>query len=195
MIDVQERKDRLRKEIRKSLASWSQEEKVASDQGLFQRLLSAEELRGATNVLLFYGVETEPQTSLLFPELWKRGVRIFLPRCLPGRQMEAREMEEGSSLERSKFGIPEPTTACSLLQKEEIDLILVPGLCFDREGYRLGQGGGFYDRYLQGYRGITIGLCREALLRPYLPREEHDLPVKIVLTESERILPGQNQSK
>ena len=70
-------------------------------------------------------------------------------------------------------------------------LILVPALCYDRLCRRLGQGGGYYDRYLAGYGGATVGLCREGLLQEAVPVEAHDRPVDCVLTERETILrPG-----
>ena len=64
------------------------------------------------------------------------------------------------------------------------DLIVVPGLCYDRTGYRLGQGGGYYDRYLARHRGVTLGLCRETLLYGELPREWNDFPMEYVFTEA-----------
>ena len=71
------------------------------------------------------------------------------------------------------------------ISPEEIDLVLVPGLCYDRQGYRLGFGGGYYDRWLAGFPGLRVGLCREAVLQDRLPVEHHDLPVDLVVTESE----------
>jgi len=71
-----------------------------------------------------------------------------------------------------------------VLDPGEIDLILVPALCYDRRRFRLGQGGGYYDRYLANYRGRTVGLCRDLVLQDALPREATDLPVGLVLTES-----------
>ena len=83
----------------------------------------------------------------------------------------------------------EPGEDCPLAARESIDLILVPGLCFDRLGYRLGQGGGYYDRYLAGYAGATVGLCRRAVLQEAVPREAHDRPVDLVVTDGEPV-PG-----
>ena len=65
-----------------------------------------------------------------------------------------------------------------------IDLILVPNLCCDKQGYRLGHGAGYYDRYLAGYSGETVSLCPADWLQEQLPRDEFDLPVGLVLTET-----------
>ena len=72
---------------------------------------------------------------------------------------------------------------------EKFDLILVPGLCFDSKGNRLGQGGGYYDRYLEDFDGNTIGLCREDFFQINLPREPLDAFVRVVLTEEGQVWP------
>ena len=76
------------------------------------------------------------------------------------------------------------------MEPEKGDLLIVPALCFDRQGYRLGQGGGYYDRYLEKYDGVfTAGLCRAALLMDAVPREEHDRRVDCVVTEENAARP------
>lgn len=74
-----------------------------------------------------------------------------------------------------------------LLSPDEIDLTLVPALCYDRSCVRLGFGGGYYDRWLAGYRGFTVGFCRDALLQDRVPAQSHDRRVDLVLTETLRI--------
>ena len=65
--------------------------------------------------------------------------------------------------------------------------MLVPAVCYDRRGYRLGFGGGYYDRWLEGFSGVTAGLCREAVLQDEVPIEAHDARVDILLTEEESL--------
>ena len=84
------------------------------------------------------------------------------------------------------FGIWEPPESAPLLAREEIQLALVPALCYDRERYRLGFGGGYYDRWLSGFPGFTVGRCREGVLQPQVPREAHDQRVDLLLTEMHR---------
>ena len=92
-------------------------------------------------------------------------------------------------LEPDAYGIPAPKDACPVLEREKIDLILVPGLCFDSKCNRLGQGGGYYDRYLEDFDGNTIGLCREDFFQINLPREPLDAFVRVVLTEEGQVWP------
>ena len=108
---------------------------------------------------------------------------MALPRCLPHRGMEARLIRGREGLVPGAFRIPEPGEDCPVAARDEIDVILVPNLCCDREGYRLGHGGGYYDRYLAGYRGFTVAFCPRFLLLDRVPRDERDVPVRLVLTD------------
>lgn len=149
---------------------------------MLEAFLALPELERADTVLLFYGVGREPDTRGLILELLRRGKTVALPRCLPKRQMEARRVAGLEHLRPGPFEIPEPDEDCPVIGRERIDLILVPNLCCDRKGYRLGHGGGYYDRYLAGYTGTTAAFCPEEWLREELPRDEFDLPVGLILT-------------
>ena len=153
-------------------------------QPLLDAFLVLPEVESAHTVMLFYGVDREPDTTELIEALWQRGKAVALPRCLPGRAMEARLIRPGARLVCSACGIPEPDSECPVVQRDKIDLILVPNLCCDKGGFRLGHGGGYYDRYLAGYSGMTVSLCPKAWLQEQLPRDQYDLPVRLVLTEA-----------
>lgn len=79
------------------------------------------------------------------------------------------------------YGIPEPAADTTMVPAEEIDLILVPGLAFDRKGRRMGRGKGYYDRFLVNFTGKTIGIC--SLLLPEIPTEPHDRRMDAVATD------------
>ena len=157
---------------------------VVDWQPLLDAFLALPEVESARVVMLFYGVGREPDTTELIEALWQRGKTVLLPRCLPKHGMEARQIVPGSRLVYSSYGIPEPDQECPVVSRDKIDLILVPNLCCDKQGYRLGHGGGYYDRYLAGYSGMTVSLCPEEWLQEQLPRDEYDLPVELVLTET-----------
>ena len=186
-----DQKKDLRRRIREILSSVTLEERRASDQALFEGFLALPQVMTAQTILLFYGVGIEPDTKQLLAPLLAAGKRVALPRILPERQMEARLVGTPGrdALHIGPLAIPEPSEDCPLLLPEEIDLILVPALCCDRAGYRLGQGGGYYDRYLRAYDGPTVALCRELVLQERLPREAHDWPVQVLITESGGLVP------
>ena len=110
------------------------------------------------------------------------------PRMLPGRQMEVRLYEPDRPLVPASFGILEPPADAPLLARPDIDLALVPAVCYDRRGFRLGFGGGYYDRWLSGFSGFTVGLCRDCVLQDRVPTEDHDCRVDLLLTETRRFL-------
>ena len=177
---VIEEKQALRRRIKAAADAIPPDVRKAQDKALFKAFFGLEGVKRAKTILLFWGVGTEPETVGLVSALLASGKRVALPRCLPGGGMEAR-VYRGGRLVRNPHGIPEPGEECPLLAREEIDVILVPALCYDGERYRLGHGGGYYDRYLAGYEGLTVGLCYKELLQTRLPRQAHDLPVKVLL--------------
>ena len=183
----------LRTQIRASLKALPLSERQAGDALLFQRFLSLPQTAAASTLLLYHGMGTEPDTVRLLEPLWALGKRVCLPRCLPGKQMEARLVQRESILIPHRWGMLEPGTDCALVTPEEIDLVLVPGLAFDHSGGRLGQGGGFYDRWLAGFSGVTAGLCRDLVLLDRVPREAHDRSVDLVVTETGLYGPSQNK--
>ena len=176
LAGVMEGKAVLRREMTKqAIPDW---------QPLLDAFLLLPEVRAAHTVMLFYGVGREPDTTGLIDALWEQGKTVLLPRCLPKRGMEARQIVPGAKLVYSAYGIPEPDEECPVVERDTIDLILVPNLCCDKQGYRLGHGGGYYDRYLAGYSGVTVSLCPADWLQEQIPRDEFDLPVGLVLTET-----------
>lgn len=185
-IDLE--KKELRRQVREELSALSRSELVRSDDALFARFLTLPQVEAAKTIFAFWGIPgKEPDTSRLIGELVRRGKTVGLPRMLPEHRMEVRRFEADRPLVKVSFGISEPGEDCPLLDRENIDLVLVPAVCYDRRGYRLGFGGGYYDRWLEGFSGVTVGLCREAVLRETVPTEAHDAKVDLLLTERESL--------
>lgn len=187
--EVSKVKEILRAQMREALEEMSQEEREDSDRELIAQFLAHPKLAPAQTVMVYYGVGTEVRTDEIITTLLAQGKRVCLPRCLPEYEMEARAITGLADLKPDKYGIPAPGEDCPLVKREDLDLILVPGLCFDSRGTRLGQGGGYYDRYLEDYEGVTIGLCREEFFQINLPREPLDAWVRYVLTEEGQVWP------
>ena len=160
------------------------EEQAGSDRALFARLNQLNCFRQAENLLLFCGTGSEPRTMDWFDALLVTGKMIYLPRCLAEGRMEFRRYRGREHLELNRWSIPEPSLNCPLIRPQQIEFALIPALCYDRTGQRLGHGGGYYDRFLAEYTGATAGLCRDLLLQQTVPTEPHDQPVDFVLTES-----------
>ena len=181
-------KGELRRAVRARLSALTPEELVQSDEALFARFLALPQVEEADTIFAFWGIPgKEPDTSRLIGELVRRGKTVGLPRMLPDRRMEVRRYDPDKPLVTVSFGISEPGEDCPLLAREEIGLALAPAVCYDRRGFRLGFGGGYYDRWLEGFSGVTVGLCREAVLQDRVPTQAHDARVDILLTEGESL--------
>ena len=148
---------------------------------LARAFLALPEVEQADTVMLFCGVGRELDTTPILEALLERGKRVCYPQCLPGRQMQARAVAGQEDLQPGKFGIPAPGEDCPAVDKGEIGVVLVPCLMCDRAGYRLGYGGGYYDRWLADFQGLTVCICPEERMVDALPREEFDVPVRLVL--------------
>ena len=183
---IDSEKKALRRRVREQLSALRPEALVRSDAALFEKFLALPQVEKAKTVFAFWGIPgKEPDTAQLIRELLRRGKTVGLPRMLPEHGMEFRRYDPDRPLVQARFGIREPGEDCPLVPKDWGEVILVPGAAFDREGCRLGFGGGYYDRWLPGFPGFRVGLCREAALQDRLPREPHDCRVDRVLTEKE----------
>lgn len=180
-------KTELRNQMRTVLAAITPEQRHQRSLDVCHQLSQTSEFRRAETIMLFLSMEQEVETSTLVLQAWKEGKTVALPRV----RWEQRQIEPVAikSLETSPNpaaqGLREPVggTPISLAR---IDLVTVPGLAFDRRGYRLGRGKGFYDRFLaqKDFRGLPIALCfHEQILADLLPVESHDMPMNMIVTD------------
>ncbi len=193
-------KSALRTELRtRRLALASGPEGELRSRLMQERLLASPLWRDCRRVAAYMAVKGEAGTSLLLDEARRTGRALFLPRCRrqgeegwPGG-MDFLLCEAGTPLILSRFGIPEPPPDAPALSPAELaapdTLLIVPALAFDREGFRLGYGGGYYDRVLARAACPSVGLAFHSLLLPQLPREPWDQAVRAVCTEEILLCP------
>ena len=136
----------------------------------------------ADSFLFFYPIRKEPDITPLTEELLKKGKRVAFPK-VSGREILPVEVSSLKELSPGKFGIPEPPlNFCRVLKR--VDLVFVPGLAFDRYGYRVGYGGGFYDRFLRSFPvKVKVGVCFSFQLFDKVPHDPFDVPVDYITTE------------
>ena len=143
-------------------------------------------------VLVYLPFQNEVDTWELIHAMWGRGVRTLAPCYRPDcpGEMDLYSFQSVQDLRPGIYTIPEPEPRrCTMIEPRECEGILVPGAAFDRQGYRLGLGGGYYDRLLAriGPRTRTIGLAYDFQVVDALPREPHDKPVQVICTDTETI--------
>ena len=107
--------------------------------------------------MAYLAFRNEVDLKPIFEFCKEKGIKIALPRITGNGIMEAAEYTESSILQKNKYGIYEPSDTC-VIEKENIDVIIVPAVSFDEEGHRLGYGGGYYDRFLENSKAVKIGV-------------------------------------
>lgn len=142
-----------------------------------------EAYRSARTVMAYVSVGAEVETAAILADVLACGKRLVLPRCEDGGRMTGRLAQDLSALERGPLGIPQPGACAPVVAPGTIDLFIVPGLLFDACGNRVGQGAGYYDRYLQGISAMTCGVCFAAQMVQGLAPAAHDVPMRAVLTQ------------
>ena len=186
-MSVIEEKKALRTYIRQTERTLDPAYKAESSEAICRCVLALEEYRAAGTVFAFAGTVHEIDTSLLLKETLAAGKTLVLPRCAEGHALDLCVVTSMDELVPGMYGILEPKADCALVTPADIDFAVVPCLSFDRRGRRLGQGGGYYDRFLARYTGAALLLCREKLLCPDIPREAHDICIPAVITEKGRL--------
>ena len=171
----------LRKCLRSEHQSLTEHERLISDSRLISHLLGHDLFINADRIFLYASVGCEIDTHSLIEHAYRTGKTVALPKCESSGKM-AFYQYTGKLIE-GKYRIPEPC-GMDLLFPNNRDLMIVPGLAFDARGYRIGQGGGYYDRYLADNRCITVAMCRKQFLLKEIPVEWNDLPVDYVITET-----------
>ena len=179
----QEEKQFLRSRIRELEAQLSDKYKVNSSQAICTHLIGMPEYQAADTVFCFVGTAKEIDTRPILEDALAVGKRLCVPLCVDKGIMELREITDLSQLISGSYGILEPTADAPPVSVDEVDFAILPCLTCNHAGQRLGKGGGYYDRFLSHYRGGTVLLCRENLIREEIPVEPHDYPVPWVLTE------------
>lgn len=148
-----------------------------------QRLLELEEFKTAGLVHAYVGAKAnEVRTERIIAETLRLGRRLAVPR-VAGDYLVHHLIRRPSELHPSRFGLLEPDPAAPRVDPSEIELVVVPGLAFDRSGARLGFGRGYYDRFLNEVSGVKAALLYTLQLVDDVPAGDQDVPVDLLVTE------------
>ena len=184
-MDLSARKRALRAEmaaLRRTRPAGAGDAAAATD-----NLARLSEFSGARALAIYAALPDELSTLALFRRALDAGKRLALPRVLGQGALEFAWVRDFEDLRPGRYGVPEPPSESVLVSLAEMDLIVVPGIAFDRGGGRLGRGGGYYDRALAVLgtpRPFVIGFATSEQLVPEVPREVFDERVDAVVTEA-----------
>ena len=183
-MTVLEQKKQLRAKVRSMERELDPAYKKTADSRIMERVCALPEYRSAETVFCFVGTGREIDTVALLEEILAQGKRLLVPLCTNPGIMELREITSLSQLETGAYGILEPKQDTTKVNKSEVDFAVIPCVSCDRAGHRLGQGGGYYDRFFESVTIPSALVCREALLQEYIPAEEHDVVFRKVISET-----------
>jgi len=180
----------LRNQVLGILNNINRPEHLKKSMEITNRVLASDEFRSADTIGITISRYPEVDTRPLIEAAWAVGKRIAVPKCIHAtRKMDFRLITSYDSLETVYMGLFEPITDVTLaVEKNEIDLQIVPGVVFSNEGYRIGFGGGYYDRYMSDYNGVILSLAFAVQTSHRIPVEGHDIPVSKIVTEEKEII-------
>ncbi len=183
--ELREAKAALRRRTRGLLAAMPADVRARDSAAACALLATQDFFVQARCVLAFLSLPREIDTAPLLAAAFAAGKRLAVPRVdRAQRLLHAVAIDQATDLRQGPLGIREPV-AGAIVPPEQIDLVVAPGLAFDERGGRLGQGGGYYDRFLAapGYRAFTCGLAFELQLVARVPAAANDRRVQAVVTE------------
>ncbi len=172
-------KAELRKQVLQEMKAISQEHKQFIDQALTERLLQHPFYQEAKVIATYLSFSHEFQTQGLVEQALKDGKKVLIPKTYPKGRMDF-VVYDPQQLVKTSFGLLEPQGDLEVVDASRIDLIHVPGLAFTTKGYRIGYGGGYYDRYLENFAGHSLSTIYPCQVQEF-DFENHDIPVQEVL--------------
>lgn len=181
-MTIDKREIRLRVKARKSLLT--DDERRNAAKAVFDVLERTAAFLVADRILMYHSLPDELST-LEFIEKWSDRKQFFLPR-VNGVNLELLPYRR-TNLRHGAFNIEEPE-GDEIVAAELMELIVVPGVAFDRQGNRVGRGKGFYDRLLSETKALTVGVGYDFQLFDEVPAEPHDTPMNVIITESSHLV-------
>ena len=182
-------KKQMRKEKKELLSSLDRNRYEHKSYLIALGLYGTEEWQNSKTIAITVSNFPEVETWQIIKRGWEEGKNIVVPKCSPSdKRLIFYKLDSFDQLEKVFFGLFEPNPPKTVrVEKEDIELVVVPGLAFMRNGYRLGFGGGYYDRFLEQYNGMTASLAFQEQLVEKVPVEQFDLPVSKIISEREII--------
>ena len=179
-------KNQLKESILEKRNSLSKQEILEKSKKIENKLLNLEHFKKSKTIMFFVSFNSEVNTHNMIKKLFKYKI-VVVPKVVQHEIEPSVIIDFDNLIPAGKFGILDPIEAMKTAYKN-IGLVLVPGIAFDKQGHRIGYGFGYYDKFLKKVpKAIKIGLCFDFQVVDKIPREEHDVPVDLIVTE-ERVL-------
>ena len=186
-----------RNKMKKQLSSMSDELYITLSKQIEYNFFLSESVINATVIGITISAFPEVNTEKIIKRLWEMGKTVVVPKCTPkDRSMTFYKIDSYDQLETVYMDLLEPNPRLtSAVTPDAIDLLVVPGIVYSKTGFRIGYGGGYYDRFLLNYKGNTISLAFDFQVNEEVESEIFDLPVDLIITNKEMILCKENREK
>ena len=187
--EIRELKNNLREEYRAKRRALSAQERARRDEAIARCLLGSISYRSAKTVLLYAATEEEIATDAVAGRALADGKTVAYPRCIVAdKKMVFHIVTDLQQLQTGSYGLSEPDANAPVydfeaLASRDLAIAVIPGVVFDRDGYRVGYGKGYYDRFLRAFSGVKIGLFYAEGILQLVPRGRFDLNVDMIVTE------------
>lgn len=181
-------KKTIRSNMKKRLNKLSNEEYIERSLIIHEKLLREPSIIEGNTIAITISNFPEVDTHELIQALWKANKRVAVPKCNPDtKEMTFYIFQSFEQLESVYYNLLEPIEELTQkVSKEELDVIIVPGIVFDLNGFRIGFGGGYYDRYLPGFNGHLISLAFHEQVVATVPKQSYDVPVRLIITDKNK---------
>lgn len=182
---MKEHKQWLRKKMKEKLQDVTEEMVAEKSAQITKKILQHVTWQKAKTIGITLPIQKEVNTYPLIEEGWMNGKTMAIPKVEPKkRTMHFYKINDFTNLETNRYGIFEPMEGeGAIVSRTEIDLLIIPCLAFDNKCYRLGYGGGYYDRFLVDYYGIACGVAFECQKITTIPIDHYDIPLNMIVTE------------
>lgn len=179
-------KKKTRQRVLQQRRAFSATEKTPAEQRMLKFLQSWEIFRQAKTIHIFISKTDEPDTSPIIESAWESGKTVAVPCVVPDSfELFHSQLKSFEDLSSGALGVLEPSSEGRIaMNPESFDLVIIPGVAFDRQGGRLGYGKGYYDRFLEQTAAFRLALAFNFQVLEKVPTEKHDVPMNGVLTES-----------
>ena len=178
-------KKELRRYYKELRLGMSSDERKEADRQIAKRLLESEQYKSCEMFLCFVSTDIEVSTREILRSAFSEKT-VLCPRCVGSPKdgmMHFYKVRSFDELEESLMGILEPPESLERTERFENALCILPGLAFDKEGFRLGFGGGYYDRFLTGFEGVKLGICYENCVCERLSHNGFDIKADMLITD------------
>ena len=192
-LSVRDEKIILRKKYSSQRSSIPDEYHHDASEKIATLFLESDAYRKSEAVLMYMSINREVRTRALVDRILADGKRLALPVCFDNGRMTFRYITSRDMLVKGKFSAPEPDDTCEEYKGNIPTVCIIPAIAFDRKGYRLGYGKGYYDRYLSRFNVTRVGFCFEELVVDSLPHGRYDAACDLVITEKGVYFTGEKQ--